>query len=221
MHDQAASQNEQDDTGGDVDLTDVEAQEIVQDLTEASLQRNQITDAVAAHGPLDLAAGEGSTEPDDAHQEDGGVADVGGDGHFAALDHVQDLAVAHADEPCHNSGNQDSKNQRGPGTETGQDAVHQRSDVEFHGQQHAQQAADDAQGDTEVRADAALDGGHHSQNQNAPHTPVLQGGGEIGSNVNIIDSCGNNDGDEEQEHDQAGNADDVQYLLDLFFGHDY
>ena len=219
VDEQAGNQHGQNDTGGDVHGADVEAQEVVQQIAEGGLHGNGVTNAHTAQRPDDLAAVEGSTEPDDAHQVNGGIADVGGNGHFAALNQVQKLAVSNADHPGNDCCNDHGKEHGGPGTEARHHRIQGGGNVELDGQQCAQQAADDAKTDTEVGADAALDGGDHGQNQNAPHAEILQRGREIGCHIDAVDSSGDDDGCKEAENDQSGQADDIKGLLEFFFCH--
>ena len=194
-HQPAAQRHKQQQSRRYEEITDAEGQEVVQQLLEVGgIQTDGVSQA-GAQRPAELQGFEGQHQPGDAHQGHDGEAHIGGDGHFLALQPVQQLSVQVAadggDDTAHGNGEQEAQ---------------PAGDPQLDGQQAADQAGNQTDGQAQVQADAALDAGNHGKNHNGVHAHTHHGVAQQGGQGQIVPQAHEAQQHKEHADDDSGNA---------------
>lgn len=196
-HGQRQQREHQQAAGGDpqvdADAVQVNGQEVGQQLVIEALQRDNGTQAGTGEAPHHGGMTVRQQQPHHAHEGHGGEAHVGGDHHFAALDLVQQPAVAAAEQQREGGGDQDRHHE-----------AHGAGKAELDGQRGAQQAGHDAQRQAEVQAAAGMDHGNHGQHQNGVPAEAVDGIGDLGGQIGAHDRGGDKQQQQEARDDDAG-----------------
>ena len=207
-HQHGHQHEEQQRTGGDhqidADAVQVDGQNVGQRLVVIALQRDDGTQTAGGEAPHHGGVLVRQQQPHHAHEGHGREAHVGGDHHLAALDLVQQPAVAAAEQQG-----------KGRGDEDGHKEAGKAGVAQLDGQRGTQQSGHDTQRQAEVQAAAGVYHGHHGQHH---HGVPAETGDDIG------DLCGEiqphaGRGDEQQQQeardDQTRQAEAVQQLSEF------
>ena len=179
-------------------------QKLCQELIVKALQRDGGTQTLTGKAPNHRWALVGQQQPHHAHEGHGREAHIGGDHHLAALDLVQQPAVAAAEQQG-----------KGRGDEDGHQEAGKPRIAQLDGQRGTQQSGHDTQRQAEVQAAAGVYHGHHGQHH---HGVPAETGDDIG------DLCGEiqphaGRGDEQQQQeardDQTRQAEAVHQLSEF------
>ena len=207
-HQHGHQHEEQQRTGGDhqidADAVQVDGQNVGQRLVIIALQRNDGTQTAGGEAPHHGRVLVRQQQPHHAHEGHGREAHIGGDHHLAALDLVQQPAVAAAEQQG-----------KGRGDEDGHQEAGKPRIAQLDGQRGTQQSGHDTQRQAEVQAAAGVYHGHHGQHHHGVPAETGDDIGDLCGEIQPHDGSGDEQQQQEARDDQTRQAEAVQQLSEF------
>ena len=197
-HQESQQREEQQSAGRDGEVADVDLQEVCKHLVIEALEGNRGPQALAGKAPDHCRAFIRQQQPHHAHERDGREADVSRDHHLAALDLIEQPAVACAEDQGKGSGDNDCH-----------DKAHGSGEAELYRERRAEKTGDNAEGQAEVEATAGVDHRYHRKHEDRVPAEAVNGVGDLGRKVRADKGSGNKQEQEEACDDESRQAEGV------------
>ena len=205
-HQERQQRKEQQRPGRDGNIADIDLADLRERFVVIALQRNGGAQALARKAPDHRGVGIRQQQPHHAHEGNRRKADVGRNHHFAALDLVEQEAIAAAQHDREGGRDQDCHKE-----------ARQPAETQVQRDRRAQQSGDNPQRQAEIESAARMDHRHHREHQHGVPAEAVDGVGNLAGEVGA--DKGRHDKEHQQEpgDNQPGQAELVDQLLQPAF----